>query len=161
MYICMYIYSQSMQYVRNVLFENSSTFDDFLHLGCFLAERKPPLFNMNAMSALYHIAQNDSPSLQSNEWWVSFHTVTKHKLTHSYRDMYIYSYSSNIYIYSLNHALLSHFNSYAITLTPTVSSLQFLILCFIAQANFQYPSTLWPAAKWKPAGLSSRVAFRR
>ncbi|KAG7490024.1 serine serine/threonine-protein kinase TAO3 [Solea senegalensis] len=33
-----------------------------------LAERKPPLFNMNAMSALYHIAQNDSPALQSNEW---------------------------------------------------------------------------------------------
>ncbi|XP_007897247.1 serine/threonine-protein kinase TAO3 isoform X1 [Callorhinchus milii] len=33
-----------------------------------LAERKPPLFNMNAMSALYHIAQNESPSLQSNEW---------------------------------------------------------------------------------------------
>uniref|UniRef100_A0A8C7DZ71 non-specific serine/threonine protein kinase n=1 Tax=Naja naja TaxID=35670 RepID=A0A8C7DZ71_NAJNA len=30
-----------------------------------LAERKPPLFNMNAMSALYHIAQNDSPLLQS------------------------------------------------------------------------------------------------
>uniref|UniRef100_A0A674NB76 Serine/threonine-protein kinase TAO3 n=1 Tax=Takifugu rubripes TaxID=31033 RepID=A0A674NB76_TAKRU len=36
---------------------------------CWLtAERKPPLFNMNAMSALYHIAQNDSPTLQSNEW---------------------------------------------------------------------------------------------
>uniref|UniRef100_UPI00358FEEA1 serine/threonine-protein kinase TAO1-like isoform X1 n=2 Tax=Myxine glutinosa TaxID=7769 RepID=UPI00358FEEA1 len=33
-----------------------------------LAERKPPLFNMNAMSALYHIAQNDSPSLHSLEW---------------------------------------------------------------------------------------------
>ncbi|KAM9810366.1 serine/threonine-protein kinase TAO3 [Neosynchiropus ocellatus] len=33
-----------------------------------LAERKPPLFNMNAMSALYHIAQNDSPALQSVEW---------------------------------------------------------------------------------------------
>lgn len=32
------------------------------------AERKPPLFNMNAMSALYHIAQNESPTLQSNEW---------------------------------------------------------------------------------------------
>uniref|UniRef100_A0A2K5RHD2 non-specific serine/threonine protein kinase n=1 Tax=Cebus imitator TaxID=2715852 RepID=A0A2K5RHD2_CEBIM len=31
-------------------------------------ERKPPLFNMNAMSALYHIAQNESPTLQSNEW---------------------------------------------------------------------------------------------
>uniref|UniRef100_A0A8C4IL88 non-specific serine/threonine protein kinase n=1 Tax=Dicentrarchus labrax TaxID=13489 RepID=A0A8C4IL88_DICLA len=30
-----------------------------------LAERKPPLFNMNAMSALYHIAQNESPTLQS------------------------------------------------------------------------------------------------
>ena len=28
-----------------------------------LAERKPPYFNMNAMSALYHIAQNESPSL--------------------------------------------------------------------------------------------------
>uniref|UniRef100_A0AAY5K5U1 non-specific serine/threonine protein kinase n=1 Tax=Esox lucius TaxID=8010 RepID=A0AAY5K5U1_ESOLU len=28
-----------------------------------LAERKPPLFNMNAMSALYHIAQNESPTL--------------------------------------------------------------------------------------------------
>uniref|UniRef100_A0A7N4NSY2 Serine/threonine-protein kinase TAO3 n=1 Tax=Sarcophilus harrisii TaxID=9305 RepID=A0A7N4NSY2_SARHA len=37
-----------------------------------LAERKPPLFNMNAMSALYHIAQNDSPMLQSNEWTDSF-----------------------------------------------------------------------------------------
>ncbi|KAM6051109.1 serine/threonine-protein kinase TAO3 isoform 1-T2 [Theristicus caerulescens] len=37
-----------------------------------LAERKPPLFNMNAMSALYHIAQNDSPTLQSNEWSDSF-----------------------------------------------------------------------------------------
>uniref|UniRef100_A0A8C5E8I8 Serine/threonine-protein kinase TAO2 n=1 Tax=Gouania willdenowi TaxID=441366 RepID=A0A8C5E8I8_GOUWI len=33
-----------------------------------LAERKPPLFNMNAMSALYHIAQNESPLLQSNHW---------------------------------------------------------------------------------------------
>lgn len=34
----------------------------------FSAERKPPLFNMNAMSALYHIAQNDSPSLSGGEW---------------------------------------------------------------------------------------------
>lgn len=33
-----------------------------------LAERKPPYFNMNAMSALYHIAQNDTPALQSSEW---------------------------------------------------------------------------------------------
>uniref|UniRef100_A0A8D2BE78 Serine/threonine-protein kinase TAO3 n=1 Tax=Sciurus vulgaris TaxID=55149 RepID=A0A8D2BE78_SCIVU len=37
-----------------------------------LAERKPPLFNMNAMSALYHIAQNDSPTLQSSAWTDSF-----------------------------------------------------------------------------------------
>lgn len=35
------------------------------------AERKPPLFNMNAMSALYHIAQNESPMLQSSEWSVN------------------------------------------------------------------------------------------
>uniref|UniRef100_A0A671UFJ3 non-specific serine/threonine protein kinase n=1 Tax=Sparus aurata TaxID=8175 RepID=A0A671UFJ3_SPAAU len=34
----------------------------------FTSERKPPLFNMNAMSALYHIAQNESPMLQSSEW---------------------------------------------------------------------------------------------
>ncbi|KAL5016280.1 hypothetical protein ScPMuIL_005869 [Solemya velum] len=33
-----------------------------------LAERKPPLFNMNAMSALYHIAQNESPTLAGGEW---------------------------------------------------------------------------------------------
>uniref|UniRef100_A0A8C7K2T3 non-specific serine/threonine protein kinase n=1 Tax=Oncorhynchus kisutch TaxID=8019 RepID=A0A8C7K2T3_ONCKI len=32
------------------------------------SERKPPLFNMNAMSALYHIAQNESPTLQSSDW---------------------------------------------------------------------------------------------
>lgn len=38
-----------------------------------LAERKPPYFNMNAMSALYHIAQNDSPILNYNfEWTDSF-----------------------------------------------------------------------------------------
>lgn len=45
----------------------------YIHLVLFLfftAERKPPLFNMNAMSALYHIAQNESPTLQSSEWWV-------------------------------------------------------------------------------------------
>lgn len=36
-----------------------------------LAERKPPLFNMNAMSALYHIAQNDPPVLSSPDHWSS------------------------------------------------------------------------------------------
>lgn len=41
----------------------------------FSAERKPPLFNMNAMSALYHIAQNESPTLQSSEWWALFFIV--------------------------------------------------------------------------------------
>lgn len=34
----------------------------------FAAERKPPYFNMNAMSALYHIAQNDSPMLSAPDW---------------------------------------------------------------------------------------------
>lgn len=33
-----------------------------------LAERKPPLFNMNAMSALYHIAQSDPPRLNDGCW---------------------------------------------------------------------------------------------
>ncbi|XP_026473171.1 serine/threonine-protein kinase Tao isoform X2 [Ctenocephalides felis] len=33
-----------------------------------LAERKPPYFNMNAMSALYHIAQNETPPLQAPDW---------------------------------------------------------------------------------------------
>ncbi len=34
-----------------------------------IAERKPPLFHMNAMSALYHIAQNDPPKLMRPENW--------------------------------------------------------------------------------------------
>ncbi|XP_030382109.1 serine/threonine-protein kinase Tao isoform X2 [Scaptodrosophila lebanonensis] len=37
-----------------------------------LAERKPPYFNMNAMSALYHIAQNESPALPKNDWSDAF-----------------------------------------------------------------------------------------
>lgn len=37
-----------------------------------LAERKPPLFNINAMSALYHIAQNDPPSLTTDGWSSEF-----------------------------------------------------------------------------------------
>ncbi|XP_006824331.1 serine/threonine-protein kinase TAO1-B-like [Saccoglossus kowalevskii] len=37
-----------------------------------LAERKPPLFNMNAMSALYHIAQNDPPNLSAETWSDAF-----------------------------------------------------------------------------------------
>ncbi|XP_028269539.1 serine/threonine-protein kinase TAO3 [Parambassis ranga] len=45
-----------------------------------LAERKPPLFNMNAMSALYHIAQNDSPTLQSNEWSDTFRSFVDYCL---------------------------------------------------------------------------------
>lgn len=46
-------------------------FDNFCKYIC-LAERKPPYFNMNAMSALYHIAQNDTPTLQSSEWTDTF-----------------------------------------------------------------------------------------
>ncbi|XP_062890617.1 serine/threonine-protein kinase TAO3 isoform X2 [Mobula hypostoma] len=45
-----------------------------------LAERKPPLFNMNAMSALYHIAQNESPTLQSNEWSQFFRNFVEYCL---------------------------------------------------------------------------------
>ncbi|KAK8381978.1 hypothetical protein O3P69_015170 [Scylla paramamosain] len=37
-----------------------------------LAERKPPYFNMNAMSALYHIAQNDAPKMQAPDWSKDF-----------------------------------------------------------------------------------------
>ncbi|CAI5445556.1 unnamed protein product [Caenorhabditis angaria] len=42
-----------------------------------LAERRPPLFSMNAMSALYHIAQNDPPKLgqgdaEPQEWSPEF-----------------------------------------------------------------------------------------
>lgn len=33
-----------------------------------LAERKPPYLNMNAMSALYHIAQNEAPGLSDPAW---------------------------------------------------------------------------------------------
>lgn len=41
-----------------------------------LAERKPPYFNMNAMSALYHIAQNEPPLLNriNGQWSERFHT---------------------------------------------------------------------------------------
>ncbi len=39
------------------------------HTHTHTAERKPPLFHMNAMSALYHIAQNDSPKLKVPEKW--------------------------------------------------------------------------------------------
>ncbi|KAG2470680.1 TAOK3 kinase, partial [Polypterus senegalus] len=45
-----------------------------------LAERKPPLFNMNAMSALYHIAQNESPTLQSTDWNDSFRSFVDYCL---------------------------------------------------------------------------------
>lgn len=40
-----------------------------------LAERKPPYFNMNAMSALYHIAQNEPPLLNrsTGQWSDKFH----------------------------------------------------------------------------------------
>lgn len=54
-----------VSYFPICLISFKSCFIMFLFLS---AERKPPLFNMNAMSALYHIAQNDSPTLQSNEW---------------------------------------------------------------------------------------------
>ena len=40
------------------------------------AERKPPLFHMNAMSALYHIAQIDPPRLaHPGDWSSGFHKL--------------------------------------------------------------------------------------
>ena len=36
------------------------------------AERRPPLFNMNGMSALYQIAQNDPPTLSGSDWSPNF-----------------------------------------------------------------------------------------
>lgn len=48
-----------------------------------LAERKPPYFNMNAMSALYHIAQNDAPSLQVKSLFISCHCTILTKLSSS------------------------------------------------------------------------------
>ena len=46
---------------------DEGTYDDrvdiwSLGITCIeLCEGKPPLFNMNAMAALYHIAQSESP----------------------------------------------------------------------------------------------------
>uniref|UniRef100_A0A9L0R8N6 Serine/threonine-protein kinase TAO3 n=1 Tax=Equus caballus TaxID=9796 RepID=A0A9L0R8N6_HORSE len=58
---------------RRTLSSHSAAYvEDCMQTIIFHTERKPPLFNMNAMSALYHIAQNDSPTLQSNEWTDSF-----------------------------------------------------------------------------------------
>ncbi|XP_054252579.1 serine/threonine-protein kinase TAO2-like [Indicator indicator] len=37
-----------------------------------LAERRPPLFQLNAMSALYHIAQGQPPALQPAHWSAPF-----------------------------------------------------------------------------------------
>ncbi|XP_014212579.1 serine/threonine-protein kinase Tao isoform X2 [Copidosoma floridanum] len=48
-----------------------------------LAERKPPYFNMNAMSALYHIAQNERPTLNSAEWTEVFRHFVEICLTKS------------------------------------------------------------------------------
>ncbi|KAL6428258.1 hypothetical protein ACFW04_008521 [Cataglyphis niger] len=48
-----------------------------------LAERKPPYFNMNAMSALYHIAQNDTPTLNSPDWTDVFRHFVEVCLTKS------------------------------------------------------------------------------
>lgn len=50
---------------------------------CFLAERKPPLFNMNAMSALYHIAQNDPPTLAGGDWSEEFRLFVESCLSKS------------------------------------------------------------------------------
>lgn len=49
-----------------------------------LAERKPPLFHMNAMSALYHIAQSDPPTLKERDKWSVLGVLRSHvSLCHS------------------------------------------------------------------------------
>lgn len=47
-----------------------------------LAETKPPLFNMHAMSALYHIPQRDPPTLQSPTWSADFVNFLSRCLLH-------------------------------------------------------------------------------
>lgn len=44
-----------------------------------LAEKKPPLFHMNSMAAMYHIAQSDSPKLSDNQtkWSESFNSFVE------------------------------------------------------------------------------------
>eukprot|EP00041_Stephanoeca_diplocostata_P010595 m.168775 g.168775 ORF g.168775 m.168775 type:complete len:441 (-) comp18221_c0_seq3:1165-2487(-) len=46
-----------------------------------LAERKPPLFELNAMTALYHIPQKDPPKLKGGHWSSSFESFVKESLT--------------------------------------------------------------------------------
>lgn len=61
-----------------------------------IAERKPPLFNMNAMSALYHIAQNDPPALSTDGWYVKLAHVKPNKVNMQYISIsfYVISMSS-------------------------------------------------------------------
>ena len=49
------------------------------------AERKPPLFHMNAMAAMYHIAQKDPPTIQEPQnWYVHVHVhVSCHMTLHA------------------------------------------------------------------------------
>lgn len=63
-----------------------------------LAERKPPLFHMNAMSALYHIAQRDSPTLKDKEHWYVCVCVFVHVQLHACVCCVVYS----TYFYNLS-----------------------------------------------------------
>lgn len=67
-FLC-FLLSSSFFFVFLLFICHSLSLSRYVVLCHSLAERKPPLFNMNAMSALYHIAQNESPVLQSNHWW--------------------------------------------------------------------------------------------
>ncbi|XP_057357555.1 serine/threonine-protein kinase TAO1-like [Manis pentadactyla] len=51
-----------------------------------IAEREPPLFNLNARRALYHITSNNPPTLQSNEWSSSFRNFVESCLQKNPRD---------------------------------------------------------------------------
>jgi len=56
---------------------------EFCHI---LAEGKPPLFNMNAMAALYHIPQNEAPTLADPNWSAEFNSFVQTCLTKSPED---------------------------------------------------------------------------
>ncbi|XP_073076621.1 serine/threonine-protein kinase TAO1-like [Manis javanica] len=75
-----------------ILSKNEEQYDskvDVWSLGitCIqIAERKPPLFDMNVRRALYLITRNKPPTLQSNEWSSSFRNFVESCLQKNPKD---------------------------------------------------------------------------
>lgn len=83
-----------------------------------LAERRPPLFNMNAMSALYHIAQNDPPCLsalsingktQSSVWSDRFYSFVNQCLQKDPQQRLSTNACLNVKFYLINFFTIEHF----------------------------------------------------